>query len=278
MAVAFAWAYWPTLVILVQAWENQPDYSHGFLVAPFAAILLWVRRATFPGWGKGFAWGGLVLVVLSIVFRAAGALFYVDAVDGWSMLVWLAGVLWLLGGWRVMRWALPAVAFLIFMVPLPYSAEYMLSWRLQRTVTQMSGWVLQSFGQPALVEGNTILIGSETLDVSDACSGLRIFMGVIAIAFAYVIVIRKAWWERAILILSVIPVALVANMTRIVVTALLNQWVSGEAAHQFTHDVAGYLMIPYAALLFFLVLWYLGRLAPDVEQWDVGAVVRREGV
>ena len=112
--------------------------------------------------------------------------------------------------------------------------------------------------------------------MEEACSGLRIFVGIVALAFAYVVLVKRPWWERALLLASVVPIALVANATRIVVTGLLNQWVSGEAAHTFTHDVAGYVMMPFAAGLFALVLWYLSKLVREVELVDVGDVVRRE--
>jgi len=271
----FAWAYWPTLVDVFTRWMNDPGYSHGFLVVPLAVLYLVVRRGEFPGWGSGFAWGGLAVIVASLLVRAAGALAFVDAVDGWSMLVWLAGVVWLLGGWRVLWWALPAIGFLFFMIPLPWSIEHGLSYPLQRVATIISCWVLQALGQPALGQGNVILLGDHELEVARACSGLLIFFGIFALCYAYLVLARPSWWERIVLVLAVIPVALVANATRVVGTALLTQYVSSEAAHRITHDTAGIVMIFYAAALFWLVLWYMGRLVREVEQVDVGTVVRR---
>jgi exosortase len=276
LVASFLWAYWPTLVDLVKAWDKEPDYSHGFFVVPLAVYFLWARRDRFLGLPAKWAWPGLILIGLSIVWRMLGARVYVDAIDGWSILLWAAGVAWLLGGWRVFWWALPSIAFLWFMIPLPYHAERMLSLPLQKVATKMSCWVLVSLGQPALNRGNTILINDFHLEVEQACSGLRIFVGIAALAFAYLILVRRAWWEKALLLVSVVPIALIANSARIVVTALLNQHVSGEAAHKFTHDVAGWVMIPFAAGLFALVLWYLGKLIREVELVDVGAVARRE--
>lgn len=275
MATVFAWAYWPTLGWLESTWDREPDYSHGYLVPPLALLFLWIRRERFPGITFGLEWPGLVLIGLSVVVRLVGARIYLDAADGWSILLWVAGVVWLLGGWRVLYWSLPSIGFLWFMVPLPYRVERWLSLPLQRVATKISCWVLQSFGQPAVGEGNTIHLGDYPLEVEQACSGLRIFVGIFALAFAYVIVVRRAWWEKALLFVSVIPIALVANSTRIVGTGLLYQ-VSEEAARKFTHDIAGYVMIPFAAGLFALVLWFLGKLIREVHLVDVGAAVRRE--
>jgi len=276
LAVVFVWAYWPTLVGLLVAWDREPDYSHGFFVAPLALFFLWARRDRFPGAAGRVAWPGLALLAVCVGMRIFSAHFYMEAIDGWSILVWVAAVTWLFWGWRVLWWSLPSIAFLWFMVPLPYRVERWLSLPLQRIATKMSCWVLQCLGQPALSEGNVIHIGEHQLEVAQACSGLRIFVGIVALAFAYVIMVRRPWWERLLLIAAVVPIALVANSTRIVGMGLLLQMVSGEAARTFTHDVAGWVMIPFAAGLFAAMLWYLGRLMREVELVDVAATVRRE--
>ena len=307
LAGAFVWAYWPTLVSLVAAWNREPDYSHGFFVAPLAAYFLWVRRDRFPGPKKGsgtfcrngltnlrpvpgaahktyltpfsgLSWLGLGLVAASVAARAFGAHFYLDAIDGWSIMLWVGGVVWFFGGWRVLWWSAPSIVFLWFMVPLPFRVERWLSLPLQGAATKLSCWILQGLGQPALAEGHVIFLGDYRLEIEQACSGLRIFVGIVALAFAYVIVTRRAWWEKALLLLSAVPIALLANAARIVATGLLYQFVSGEAAKQFSHDGAGWVMIVFAAGLFGLVLWYLCSLVREVELVEVGDAVRREWV
>lgn len=276
LAAVFAWAYWPTLVEFVKTWDREPDYSHGFFVAPLALYFLWARRDRFPGIADGMGWAGLALIALGIGTRILSAWVYLDALDGWSIMLWVAGVAWLFGGRRVFWWSLPSIAFLWFMVPLPWRVERMVSLPLQGIATKLSCWVLQCLGQPALAEGNVIRLGEHKLEVSQVCSGLWIFVGIVALAFAYVILVRRPWWEKALLIASVLPISLIANSSRVVVTGLLYQTVSGEAAHKFSHDIAGWVMIPFAAGLFAIVLWYLGRLMGEVELTDVSDVVRRE--
>lgn len=278
LAGVFGWAYWPTLVTLVEAWNKEPDYSHGYFVVPVALFFLWARRDRIPRPADRLAWPGLGLIALSIGIRMFGARYYVDAIDGWSILFWVAGTVWLLGGWRILWWSLPSVAFLWFMIPLPWRVERWASLPLQRIATKLSCFALQSLGQPALAEGNTIFLGEVHLEVEQACSGLRIFVGILALAFAYLVLVRRAWWEKALLLVSVVPIALVANATRLVVTGLLYQLVSGEAAKTFSHDVSGYAMIPFAAALFALVLWYLDKLVREVDVVDVGDLVRPEPV
>ena len=272
----FVWAYWPTLVELVRAWDREPDYSHGFLVAPLALFFMWSRRDSLPGLARSIAWGGLLLLACSVALRFGAAALYLEPVDGWSILLWVAGIAWLLGGWRFLMWASPSILFLFFLVPLPYRAERLVSYPLQRIATKFSCWTLQSLGQPAIAEGNTILLGDHHLEVEEACSGLRIFVGIVALAFAYVIVARRTWWEKLLLLASTVPIALIANATRVVVTGLLSQLVSSEAGAKFTHDLAGWGMILLAAALFGVVLWYIGKLFPEGKVFDIRSVVRAE--
>ena len=274
----FGWAYWPTLVGLVNEWDSEPDYSYGYFVVPLALYFLWARKDRFPGASQGIAWVGLILVGASIGLRVFGARYFMAAIDGWSIMLWVSGIVWLFWGRRVLLWSLPSIAFLWFMVPLPFRVERWLSLPLQRVATKLSCWVLQFLGQPALGEGNTIHLDENQLEVEQACSGLRIFVGIVALAFAYVIIVRRPWWEKALLLMSVLPIALIANATRIVGMGLLYQWVSGDAAKYFAHDFSGFAMIPFAAGLFAIVLWYLGRLVQEVELVDVGASIRRKRI
>jgi exosortase len=276
LGAVFLWSYWPALGALVDTWNHVQDYSHGYLVLPLAVLFLWARRDRMPAVVAGLAWPGLALVAVSVAMRVAGAWYYLESVEGWSILLWVAGVVWLFLGRAFFWWSLPSVVFLFFMVRLPFRVELALSLPLQTVATELSCWVLQLLGQPALAAGHTIYLGEHTLEVEQACSGLRIFIGIAALAFAYVVIVRRTWWEKGVLLVSVVPIALVANATRVVWTGLLYQYVSGEAARKFSHDVAGWAMILYAAGLFALVLWYLGKLVREVEAVDVDAVMRRQ--
>jgi exosortase len=270
------WAYFPTLVAMVSTWWKEPDYSHGFLVAPMALLFLWLNRASFPGFARSGWLVGTLLVLASFVVRLFAGAFYIEAVDGWSMVLWLAGCVAISFGSRVLRWSWPSIAFLIFMVPLPFRAEGMLSLPLQRIATKLSCWGLQILGLPAIAEGNTILVGdSPPLEVAQACSGLRLFVSILALAFAYLMLVRRAWWEKLLLLASVVPIAIIANSARIIATGLLYELASSEAAKHFSHSFAGLAMIAFAAVLFWIVLWYLRKLFREQEQMDMGSLVRR---
>jgi exosortase len=265
LMAAFAWSYWPTLSDMAHVWNTVQDYSHGWLVIPLALYALWVRRDSFPAGNVHWSWYGLIVLGLCMLIRYLGALWYVYAVDGWSILLWVAGCCWLLGGWQFLKWCAPAIAFLVFMIPFPHYMETTLRQPLQRVATKFSCWMLQCMGQPAMAEGNTILLGEHHLEVEEACSGLRIFVAIAVLAFAYMMIVRPSWWERVVLFLSIVPIALISNAVRIVITGMLYQFVSTEAGKKFSHDMAGWMMIPIAAAQFMLLLWYMGKLMREVE-------------
>ena len=265
LAAVFGWSYWPVLRELVATWLREPDYSHGFLVVPVACLMLWARRHSLPAVSGRVAWWGLILLCLGLAVRVAGSLWYVDAVQAWSIPVWIAGIVWLLGGWKLLRWSLPAVLFLAFMIPLPFRVERMLSSPLQAAASRMSCWMLQTVGQPAVREGNIVVVDDLQIEVVEACSGLRIFVSIVALAFAYTVLVQRPLWTKTCLWLSVLPIALLANSARIATTGLLYLHVSGEAAHRFSHDAAGWLMIPLAAVMMAGVIGYMDRLIVKVQ-------------
>jgi exosortase len=275
LLAAGLWSYWPTLENLVGTWLRVADYSHGFLVLPLAAVFLWVRRDSFPGLARSSPWLALALLALSIGMRLAGDVFFFTFLGGWSIVFWVAGLVALVGGWPLLAWSWPAVLFLIFLTPLPFSLENELSGPLQRIATIMSTAVLQFLGQPAFAEGNVILLDDVRLEVAQACSGLRLFVGIVALTYAYVAIIRRPWWEKAILILAAAPIAIVANVARIVTTGLLYQVLQSEASRQTIHDFAGWGMVLLAAAVFWLLLWYLRRLVKEEHVMDMSAVVKQ---
>ncbi len=250
------WAYWPTLTGLFSAWNSNPDYSHGFLVPLIALGFLWARRDLRPSSSGTMAFGGILLLVGAGALRFLAGRFYLPELDSWSLPIWLGGVVWLFHGSASFRWVLPSLGFLWFATPLPATLETMLSTPLQHLAAQWGSWTLRLANYQAISEGTTILLQEQVLDIERACSGLRMFYGIFALAVASVIFARLRGWRAAATLLAAVPIALVANVARIVITGVLLESVSGEAARKFSHDFAGLMMLPLAVVLFsLLVLW-----------------------
>jgi exosortase len=254
------WMYWPTLTALAQRWASDPQYSHGWLVPAFAVAMLVMRRKQWADLDWQFSWLGVVLLVGACLLRMLGAFLYFDWLDAASLLVCLAGLCTLLGGIAALRWAWPAIAFLVFMIPLPYRVEMALAYPLRTVATHASNYVLQTIGLPALAEGHVIVLNDVRLGVAEACSGLSMLVIFLALATAVAIVVRRPLLERLVIVASAVPIAVIANVARITVTALMHEWVGREMADLVFHDLAGWLMMPFALVLLWAELWYLGRL------------------
>jgi exosortase len=260
-----AWSYWPTLADVFHAWMHQPDYSHGFLVAPLAAAFLWLRRQQLP-WGQlEPSTAGLLLLLALGMIRIQAARYYLEPIDAWTIPLWLAACTWMMFGWKCLMWARSSILFLWFMLPMPYSMERWFSTPLQSIATRLSTVALVFLGQPAIAEGNTIWIGEHRLFVEEACSGLRIFVGILALAFAFVLFSNREWWQKLLAVAAVFPVALLANSLRIVAIGLVSEFSSSDEIRTLAHDLSGLLIIPVAGGMFWLFLTYLDRLFPETE-------------
>jgi exosortase len=266
VTAAFLWANWTSLDELVHTWDREPDYSHGYLVGPIAILIVWFRRDRFPQSSNVPGWGGFWLLGLSVLLAFTGQQYFLNPLAYWGMIAWIGGVVWVLGGRRVFVWALPAIAFLIFMVPLPFRMESWLSGPLQRIATILSSFVLQVLGQPAFAEGNTIFLGMTQIEVEHACSGLRMLVMITALAAACAILVSRNWPERIFLAFCIVPVSMFANCVRIVATGLAYQYLSSEASKAIMHDVAGWIVVPVAAGTFALALLYWRHLFVQYEQ------------
>src|SRR5262249_45289662 len=170
------WAFWPTLADLVQTWNTNPQYSHGFLVPFFAGFLLWMRRDRLKVEELSPSFWGLALLGAGVLLRLAGNYYYFISLDAISLVPCVAGLVLALGGRAAWRWAWPAVLFLGFMIPLPYFLANSLSGPLQRLATVSSTFVMQTMGLPALAEGNVILLNEHEIGIVEACSGLRMLV------------------------------------------------------------------------------------------------------
>ncbi|TWT47264.1 exosortase/archaeosortase family protein [Botrimarina hoheduenensis] len=195
--------------------------------------------------GAGILLAGYALRIL------VAAEYEIEPLNRMSFVVALFGVFLLVGGWRLIAWAGPAVGFLLFMYPLPTMLERPLLGWLQRVAAALSEVVLVILGQPVVRNGSVIIVDGMEMEVAEACSGMRMMTIFLGLAVAMVFLIKRPWWDRFTVLLSAIPIALFVNILRIVVTALLFRVFDSELAHKMVHDFAGFgMMIPALGLLY----------------------------
>jgi len=269
VALLIAWAYAPSVGMLVGRWSSEQDYVYGFLVIPFSGWLLWARRDLLPEAPfQGSLWGLAFLAVCGVL-RVAAAYMQWQLVEPLSLLPCLAGVAVLALGWQGLLWSWPSILYLVFMIPLPGFVAQMLSQPLQEIGANTSTYLLQSFGVPASVHGTVISLSRWELGVEEACSGIRMLMLFLAVcAGAAMAMMQRPAWERIILILSSILIAVIANVIRITVTGILYETTGPEWAEAVFHDLAGWFMMPLAVVLLWMEMLILSLLFPPQPQED----------
>ncbi len=258
-----AWAYWPALTETVERWSSSPQYSHGYLVPLFAAYLSWRRRGMHSGNVVDPSWWGLAWLIVGLGLHLGGAHFYHDWASALAILPILAGLTMCLGGRRLLSWHWPAIAFLVFMLPLPYRVEVSLAYPLQRLATLASTYMLQTAGFAAVAEGNIIVMTSTNIGVVEACSGLGMMVTFFAMTTAVAILWPRGMVDKVIIVLSAVPIALAANVVRIALTGMLAETVGQRIADVFFHDLAGWLMMPLALAMLWVEMAILSRLFVD---------------
>jgi exosortase len=265
LGLALIWSYWPILGTLTDRFWRDPQYSHGFLVPFFSLFLLWYRRDLWLGNPPEPSIWGLPLLVGGVVMRLFSARIDDNSIESFSIQPMLAGVVALVGGWKMLRWCWPAIAFLGFMMWRPYSFEQALSMPLRKLATVMCTFMLETLGSPAVADGNNILLDDVPLKIADACSGLGMLVTFFTMSTALAMLLERNWLEKTGIVLCAIPIAVFANVLRITATGLAQVYWGSQAAHLIMHDLAGWLMMPLALLMLWFCVWLADRVFPRMD-------------
>jgi exosortase len=261
LVAALLVAFIPTLRSLSDRWASDPQYSHGYLVPFFSFFLAWSRRATLPFANQHLRWLGFVMIALGLGFRFAASVWNADLIEDSSLVLAVAGATLAAFGWDVFRWAAAPLAFLLLMVPLPHAVSTFARKPLRRLGTLVGVTLMQVLGFAAFASGNTIeLANGSKVGVAEACSGLRMLMVFVALAVAMALLSDRPIWERLLLVISSVPIALIANILRIVATGVLYAEVEDPGIREKAHDWFGLAMMPVGLVLLGGVSWILSRL------------------
>jgi exosortase len=260
----------PILYYMFIHWKVVPDYSHGFLVAPLAAYFAWERRGRLRRTPVEPSWWGCVPLALGTLALAIGRLGVELTAMRTGFVLTLIGLVILLLGRQVFRVLAFPLLFLFLMVPLPQSLVNVIAFPLQLIAADLAVDSLHAVGIPALREGNIIHLASTQLFVAEACSGLRSLMalGTLAVVFAYFF--RRNAVERAVIVLSAIPIAILVNAFRVGLTGYLTHRFGEGAAEGVIHQTEGFFTFGLAFALLLLEAWLLQLFWPRAWRARVG--------
>lgn len=257
---ALLWAYADSIAVMAREWSADPQYQHGFVVPLFSIGLFAYGCYRFGGGSLRPSFWGIPILATGLLIRHAAGLFYMEWFDQLSLVVCVTGLVVLAAGLPALRWAWPACGFLVLMVPLPDTLEDAMRNPLRRVGTVASTYVMQTIGLPAYSEGTVIVVDDVRIGVVEACSGLRMLMTFLALTVAFAILVRRPLWQRAVIVLSTLPIALFSNIVRITATGILHALGYSSFAEKFFHDFAGYAMMLLGLGLLWLLTAILDRL------------------
>jgi exosortase len=258
--------YGPILRALVLQWWSDPDYGHGFFVPLFSGYILYQERKRWMnGEAKPNNFGFLVMLgaIGLLLVGSLGAELFLSRV---SLLVLLAGMILFLAGWRVLRAVSFPLAFLLFMIPIPVIIYNQITFPLQLIASRFATFWLEAARVPVLRDGNILVLSNYSLEVVEACSGIRSLLSLIALAVAYGHFAEPRRWVRYLLVMLMVPSAIISNALRIMGAGLLAHRFGPGAAEGFLHTFSGWVIFMTALGLMVASHWILRHVGSPSKQ------------
>jgi exosortase len=253
LVVTLIFLYFRVVALLIEQWVHDPDYSHGFLVPVLALWILWQQWPRLVELPTAPSWWGVVIVLAAMGLLVLGTLGAENFASRVSFLVVIVGLVIHFYGWSHFRAALFAWVVLFLMIPLPAIIANRIVLPLQFLSSGLATGFMDFCGILVYREGNIIFLPSITLEVAEACSGIRSLMAMITLAVAYGYLLESKPWRRVVLVLSAVPIAVVANSLRVMTSGVLGQYWGRDKAEGFYHLFSGLVIFSFS----FLLLWIL---------------------
>jgi exosortase len=259
LAAVGAWLYAPAAVEMVRSWATQDNASHGFLVLPIAAYLAWLERARVrEAYHGGATAGGLLWAAAAIVLYLGGRWMEIEFALPLSLVLMIGAQVVYFAGWSVLRAVAFPYAFLFFMVPWPDLLVEFISFPMQLMSAKYATMMIGLLGIPVTGDGVDIHLARYSFTVAVPCSGMNSLVALMALAALLAYLARGAMWRRVTLFVAGIPIALAANVARIVVILLIATFAGAKAAEGFFHGASGVVVFMFALAGLLVVVRALG--------------------
>jgi exosortase A len=260
--VGFVVLYWGVFARLAQDWMNDDNYSHGILIVPLALYFVWERRQALADSPQASSWLGLPVIATGLGLLVAGLLGAELFLPRVSILFTIAGSVLFVLGWRALRILAFPIAFLLLMIPIPAIIFNQIAFPLQLLASQVGEAGLNVAGVPVLREGNVMILAHTTLEVAEACSGIRSLISLLTLGIVFGYFTDPRGGVRVAIAAASVPIALLTNGLRVAGTGIAAHYIGPEAAEGFFHTFSGWLVFIVAFILMFVVTRLLLRLLP----------------
>ena len=245
--------YAPALYSLASDWVMDADMGHGFFVPVISAFIIWQKREALLAIEPQPNLWGLVVVLLGGAQLIAATLGVELFLTHTAFVITLIGVIWLLRGTETLKMLAFPLFLLFFMVPIPTIIYNRITFPLQLIASRLAAAALDLLGIPVLRDGNVLELPHQTLSVVEACSGIRSLLSLTFLSLVYGYFFEKRMWVRVVLFAATIPIAIVANGSRVAFTGIMTQ-IKPELAEGFFHESTGWVIFLVALII--LVLFH----------------------
>lgn len=262
LAGAVAWLYWGVVPGLVRQWASDDDYSHGFFVVPLAAFFAWERRDALRRAARRPHVAGAALLAAALLCFVAGQFGSELFLTRVSLIGVLAGLVLFVAGPQHLRILAFPLAFLLLMVPLPALIFNKIAFPLQLIASHVGEYTISSLDIPILREGNVLILANATLEVAEACSGIRSLVSLFTLGIVFGYFVDRRHWVRAVIALSAVPVAILANGLRVASAGVAAHNFGASGVEGLFHDFSGWVVFIIAFLMMLGFQRLLQRLVP----------------
>ena len=257
-AVLLLASYAPVLWRLVRQWDSDPDMGHGFFVPLVVGFIVWQKREELRSLRPEPSWWGLALVLyggFQLCIATLGAELFLART---AFVISVIGVVLLLGGKAWIRSLAFPLFLLFFMIPIPTVVYNSVTFPLQLLASRVSTQALDLMQIPVLREGNVLELAQQKLSVVEACSGIRSLLSLTFLSLVYGYFFERRAWMRVLLFAATIPIAIVANASRVTLTGVLTEY-KPELAEGFFHTASGWVIFMVALAILILLHQILNR-------------------
>lgn len=261
--VLLGYTFLDPVQVMVSVWASQEEYGYGYLIPVITVLLIWQRKNQLAEIEFKPSLLGLVGVLLGGLLLFLGSLATTHTLSQYGLVIAIMGIALSLLGWKAFKIVMVPLAVLFFMVPLPPFIYRTLSTELQLISSQIGVDVIRMFGISVYLEGNVIDLGTYKLQVVEACSGLRYLFPLLSLSFIAAYIFKGAFWKKAVLVLSSIPITVFMNSFRIGAIGVLVEYGGTEQAEGFLHDFEGWIIFMACIALLILEMVLLARIGPD---------------
>ncbi|MFZ5980561.1 MAG: exosortase/archaeosortase family protein [Candidatus Zixiibacteriota bacterium] len=244
--------YLPTLHELVRDWATDGNYSHGFLIPLISLWLLWQKKKELTGITCIPDNRGLIVVILGLILFIVGNAAAEYFTVRFSFIVTLFGLVFYLFGRELIKKSWFEFFFLIFMVPVPYVIYFAATFPMQLLASKITVGVLNLIGMNVVRQGNIIHIADYSLEVAEACSGMRSLVSLMALGALFAYLTQRRFAAKLLLFLATIPIAIIGNVFRVLVTSIIAYTVTREVTAEPLHSILGLLVFVVAFVLMFI--------------------------